>query len=152
MSRQFRHQLGDKDSLLRRVQMLWLNGLIRDLKYGFRMMRNARMVSIAVTLTLAVGIGINTGIFTLINGMLLRPRTDSNPATFARLYAQYWSRANPREFAGAFSLAAYRAIQQRSQSLEELAAWRTDGVLIGDEPSASLALEVSCNFFSVYGL
>jgi predicted permease len=132
--------------------VLWLNGLIRDLKYGVRMMRNARMVSIAVTLTLAVGIGINTGVFTLINGMLLRPRTDSNPATFARLYAQYWSRANPREFAGAFSLAAYRAIQQRSQSLEELAAWRTDGVLIGDEPSASLALEVSCNFFSVYGL
>ena len=71
--------------------MLWLNGLIRDLGYGFRMMRSARMVSIAVTLTLAVGLGINTGIFTLINGMLLRARTDSDPATFARLYAQYWS-------------------------------------------------------------
>jgi len=132
--------------------LLWLDGLTRDLSYGFRMMRNARMVSIAVTLTLAVGIGINTGIFTLINGMLLRPRTDSDPATFARLYAQYWSRGNPREFAGAFSPAAYRAIQQRSQSLAELAAWRTDEVLIGDEPTASLTLEVSCNFFSVYGL
>lgn len=72
--------------------MLWLNGLIRDLQYGFRMLRNARLVSVAVTLTLAVGIGINTGIFTLINGILLRPRTDSDPATFAQLYAQYWSR------------------------------------------------------------
>ena len=132
--------------------MLWLNGLTRDLDYGFRMIRNARLVSIAVTLTLAVGIGINTGIFTLINGTLLRPRTDSDPTTFARLYAQYWSHGNPREFAGTFSPAAYRAIQQRSQSLSELAAWRTDGVLIGDEPTASLALEVSCNFFSVYGL
>lgn len=59
-------------------------------------MRNARLVSIAVTLTLAIGIGINTGIFTIINGILLRPRTDSDPATFARLYAQYWSRGNPR--------------------------------------------------------
>ncbi len=132
--------------------MLWLNGVIRDLDYGFRMMRNARLVSIAVTLTLAIGIGINTGIFTIINGMLFRPRTDSDPATFARLYAQYWSQGKPREFAGAFSPAAYRAIQQRSQSLTELAAWRTDGVLIGDDPTGSLALEVSCNFFSVYGL
>src|ERR1700732_2620468 len=99
------------------------------------MMRNARLVSIAVTLTLAVGIGINTGIFTIINGMLLRPRTDSDPATFAPLYPQYaarryreyWSQGKPRELAGAFSPAAYRAIQQRSQSLTELAAWRTDG-------------------------
>ena len=132
--------------------MLWLNGLIRDLQYGFRMTRNAKLLSIAVTLTLAVGIGINTGIFTLINGILLRPRTDSDPATFARLYAQYWSRGNPRELGGAFSAAAYQAIQQRAQSLSELAAWRTDGVLIGEDPTRSLALEVSCNFFSVYGL
>jgi len=132
--------------------LLWLNGLIRDLQYGFRMVRNAPLVSIAVTLTLAVGIGINTGIFTLINGILLRPRTDSDPATFARMYAQYWSRGNPRELGGAFSPAAYRAIEQRSQSLAELAAWRTDPVLIGEDATRSLALEVSCNFFPVYGL
>jgi predicted permease len=115
-------------------------------------MRNARLLSIAVTLTLAVGIGINAGIFTIINGILLRPRTDSDPTTFARLYAQYWSRGNPREVGGAFSAAAYRTIEQRSQSLAELAAWRTDGVMIGEDPTRTLALEVSCNFFSVYGL
>lgn len=132
--------------------MLWLNGLIRDLKYGFRMMRKARMISIAVTLTLAVGIGVNTGIFTIINGMLLRPRADSDPATFAHLYAQYWSRGNPREFAGRFSPAAYWVIQQRAQSLAELAAWLSDSVLIGDDSTGSRVLEVSCNFFSVYGL
>jgi predicted permease len=132
--------------------LLSLNGLIRDFTYGFRMMRNARFVSVAVTLTLAVGIGINTGIFTIINGILLRPRTNSDPATFARLYAQYWSRGNPRELGGAFSTAAYKAIQERSQSLAELAAWRTDAVQIGEDPTGSLAIEVSCNFFSVYGL
>ena len=132
--------------------LLWQNGLIRDVAYGFRMIRNARLVSIAITLTLAVGIGINTGIFTLINGILRRPRTDSDPATFAGLYAQYWSRGNPRELGGSFSVAAYRAIEQRSHSLVELAAWRTDAVLIGEDPMRALALEVSCNFFSVYGL
>lgn len=125
---------------------------LRDLRYGFRMMRNARLISIGVVLTLAIGIGIDSGIFTLLNGLLLRPRTDSDPATFARLYAQYWSRGNPREFGGLFSPAAYRAIRERSRSLAELAAWRSDDVLIEGEATRSLALEVSCNFFSVYGL
>jgi hypothetical protein len=68
------------------------------------------------------------------------------------LYAQYWSRGNPREFGGLFSPAAYRAIQQRSQLLQALAARRTDPVMIGEESTRNLAQEVSCNFFSVYGL
>ncbi len=116
------------------------------------MARNAKLISIAVVLTLAVGIGINTGVFTLINGLLLRPRTDSDPATFARLYAQYWLRGNPLGLGGQFSVAAYHAIQRESKVLQALAAWRTDGALIEEEATPSLALEVSCNFFSVYGL
>jgi len=116
------------------------------------MVRNAKLISIAVVLTLAIGIGINTGVFTLINGLLLRPRTDSDPATFARLYAQYWLRGKPQEVGGQFSLAAYRAIQSESQALQDLAAWRTDHVLIEEDSTRAQALEVSCNFFSVYGL
>jgi putative ABC transport system permease protein len=132
--------------------LLWLDDLVRDLRYGFRMARNAKLISIAVILTLAIGIGINTGVFTLINGLMLRPRTDSDPATFSRLYAQYWLRGNPLELGGQFSAAAYHAIQRESKVLQELAAWRTDGVLIEEEATSSLALEVSCNFFAVYGL
>src|SRR5258708_29014108 len=116
------------------------------------MARDATLVSIAVGLTLAVGIGINPGVFPLINGLLLRPRTDSDPATFARLYAQYWLRGNPLGLGGQFSVAAYHAIQRESKVLQALAAWRTDGALIEEEATPSLALEVSCNFFSVYGL
>ena len=145
----FRVNLG---SVSRGDVLLWLEDLVRDLKYGFRMVRSAKLISIAVVLTLAIGIGINTGVFTLINGVLLRPRTDSDPATFARLYAQYWLRGKPLELGGQFSLAAYRSIQTESQALQDLAAWRADGVLIEEETTRTLALEVSCNFFSVYGL
>ena len=132
--------------------LLWLDDLVRDLKYGFRMLRNAKLVSTAVVLTLAIGIGINTGIFTLFNGVLFRPRTDSDPASFIRLYDQYWLRGQPRQLGGQFSLAAYRAIQSESQVLQELAAWRTNGIQIEEDSTRSLDLEVSCNFFSVYGL
>src|SRR5690349_23837771 len=130
----------------------WLGDLVRDLKYGLRMARNAKLISIAVVLTLATGIGINSGVFTLINGLLFRPRTDYDPATFARLYAQYWLRGNSLELGGQFSVAAYHAIQRESNALQELAAWRADGVLIEEEATRSLAMEVSCNFFAVYGL
>src|SRR5207248_3242741 len=65
---------------------------------------------------------------------------------------QYWLRGNPLELGGQFSVAAYHAIQRESKVLQELAAWRTDGVLIEEEATSSLALEISCNFFAVYGL
>ncbi|MBV9144269.1 MAG: hypothetical protein JO065_00030, partial [Acidobacteria bacterium] len=123
--------------------MRWLDHLARDLKYGIRMLRNARLISIAVVLTLGLGIGINSGIFTLINGILLRPRTDSDPASFARLYGQYWSRGNPRGFGGQFSLAAYQAIGMRAEALQELAVWRTDAVVIGEDATRSLSMEVT---------
>src|SRR5689334_10392920 len=132
--------------------MQWLDDVIRDLRYGIRLARNAKLISIAVVLTLATGIGINSGIFTLINGLLLRPRTDYSPSSFARLYAQYWSRGNPRDAGGQFSLADYRAVQRDSQSLQELAAWRAEQVMFEQDSSSTLAVEVSCNFFSVYGL
>lgn len=148
------HRLHDSSQFRRRrgELMLRLDDLIRDLRYGLRLARNAKLVSIAVVLTLAVGIGINSGIFTLINGMVLRPRTNDSPSTFARLYAQYWSRGNPRDAGGQFSVADYRAIQSDSQSLQELAAWRAEHLIVGQDSTSTFAIEVSCNFFSVYGL
>src|SRR5579872_2265153 len=116
------------------------------------MARNTKLISMAVILTLAVGIGLDTGVFTLINGLLLRARTDDDPASFARLYAQYTQRGISQPFGGQFSLAAYYALERDSRVLQELAAWRTDGILVEDDSTRTLALEVSCNFFSVYGL
>lgn len=132
--------------------MRWLDDLIRDLAHGLRMLRNAPLLSIAVLATLTIGIGLDTGVFTVINGLLLRPRCEVDPPTFARLYAQYSERGVPRDFAGLFSPAAYKALSRESQVLTQLAAWRTDAMLLEDDATRSLALEVSCNFFQVYGL
>jgi predicted permease len=130
----------------------WSEELIRDVRYGGRMLRMAPLISIAVVITLAIGIGLDTGVFTVINGMWLRPRCEVQPETFARLYAQYSLRGQPRDFGGLSSLAAYRALVSQSHFLDQLAAWRTDGVVVEDDATRTLAMEVSCNFFSVYGL
>ena len=50
-----------------------------DLAYAFRGLRRNALLSAAVVLTLTLGIGMNTGVYTLIIAMALRPRVDQDP-------------------------------------------------------------------------
>src|SRR5258707_15469363 len=59
--------------------------LTQDLRFAFRQLRKAPGFSVTVVLTLALGIGATTAIFSLVEGILLRPLPFSNSARLVRL-------------------------------------------------------------------
>lgn len=58
--------------------------MIQNLRYGFRTLIKAPLLSAVTILTLAIGIGLNAGIFTVVNGMMFRARIEKDPDSFVQ--------------------------------------------------------------------
>lgn len=129
----------------------WLETLLQDVRYGFRSLTRAPLVALAVVLTLALGIGLNTAAFTLINGLVFRARVEKDPASFVQLIPQYSGKWEHEEN-WLTSVDDYRAYQAHARSVREFAAWGQFHATIDDDPSSNVSMLVTCNFFSLYGL
>jgi predicted permease len=135
----------------RRSPLLLLHNCWEDIRYGWRLIRRSPLLSAIVVFTLTVGIGINASVFTVINGVALRPHVYRDPDRFVRVipYEIAQNAARPVSFE------EYTTYRDSSRSLRQLAAWTMFPALLGEEDddgSEPLALAASCNFFIVDGV
>src|SRR5262245_8841501 len=121
----------------------------QDLRYGMRMLGKQPGFTAVVTLTLALGIGVNTTIFTFFN-IFLRPLPVKDPDTIVRL--EY--RAANRWGDGRYSLPDYLHFRDNARSFAGLIASDGNVYLLNSEssePQRVFAMFVSDNFFSELG-
>jgi predicted permease len=143
-----------KQTYLERSTIPWLENRLQDLRYSFRQMRSAPKMTAAVVLTLALGIGANTAVFSIVEGVLLRPLPYSNPDRLVVV----WQTDAAHRATGAFfnPYREFEAWQQSSRSFERLAAvtWASGPkeMLWHDKPIEVLALPTSVDFFSLLGV
>lgn len=127
-----------------------LETTVKDLRFALRMLRkNPGFTSVAI-LTLALGIGGNAAIFSVVNAMLLRPLPYKNSS---RMVAVHTKTAMFPQFELAESWPAFLAIRSRASSLESaLAYWVTERTLIGDgQPAVLDVAGVTSGFFFQLG-
>lgn len=123
----------------------------RDVKYAFRSLAGAKGLSLTVVATLALGIGANAAIFTLVRGVLLRPLVNRDEN---RLVYVHRSAPGTGEESAVFSVPEMQDLRQRMKTLSAIADFSTIGFTMNGlgEPREVRAGVVGGNYFEVMGL
>jgi predicted permease len=130
-----------------------LYDLFDDLRFGARLIRKHPSLSAATVLTFTLGLGLDAGVFTVIDGLMFRPRVGHDPSSFVELTEDV---ADTNGHGGAtpfISLRDYRAFAGAA-SLHDVAAWTPVHAVVGsalDRAAEQIPLLVTCNFFTAYG-
>ncbi|HEX8878547.1 MAG TPA: ABC transporter permease [Candidatus Acidoferrum sp.] len=122
----------------------WIRDLVQDLRYGLRMSRKSPVFTAVAVFTLALGIGANTAIFSVVDTVLLRslPYPDS-----ARLVSIARTTANA-------SIPMFTYWEQNNPGFEDLCAyqpWVVMNLESGDQPELLQVTKASQNYFRLFG-
>jgi putative ABC transport system permease protein len=126
-----------------------MENLLKDLKYGARMLFRSKAFSLIAVLSLALGIGANTAIFSVVNAVLLRslPYRDTD-----RLVLVSYTFMNLAVHSA--SLEEFLEWRDRENVFEQIAAYKPDFVDLSGigEPERLAAAFVSSNMFATLGV
>src|SRR5579883_156952 len=128
----------------------WLDDLWQDTRHTFRTMRQRPGFATLAILTLALGTGATSVMFTLVNSVLLRPLAYPEPENLVTLHirtdkiGETWGFSNPD----------YRDFQRESRSLASVAAWTYGGGVVSKPGEAEYlsGRQISAELFSVLGI
>src|SRR5580658_111237 len=123
-----------------------VEGLFADLRFAARLLRKSPGFTCVVVLTLALGIGVNTAIFSVLNGWLLRPLPVPDPEQIMILAAQPKNDAT----ASNFSYPDFLDFQKQADSFSNLFAYElgVGGLSVKDKANEFAYAAVTDNYFS----
>ncbi len=123
--------------------------LLQDLRYGIRGMRRSPAFAVVSTITLALAIGVNTAIFSMVNVVLFADLPMEHPETTTIFRSANQQLGVER---GASTLRDYLAYRDNNESFAELAGWRANQWILtgGDEPLRVDGYSASPNFMRAW--
>ncbi len=135
----------------RRVHLI--ETLLQDLRYGLRMMLRSPGFTVVAVLTLALGIGANTAIFSVVNAVLLRPLPFADSARLAQIWHVPPAKSFPGMKIFAVSAANFLDWRAQSRSFEDMAIYTGSSFIHtgNGDPESLMSIPVSPNFFSILG-
>jgi predicted permease len=147
-----RRAFGNTTSVEEQVRAMWgwtwCERLIEDLRYAVRTLRKSPVFTAVAVLSLALGIGANSAIFTLIDVVMLRSLPVAEPGKLVEIEKFYDNQK------GGFSYPLYQELRDRNQVFRGLLTASKTPLRLSDEPEGAGAQGqyVSGNFFQVLGV
>src|ERR671912_600644 len=142
--------------------------MLHDLRHAYRMLLQTKGWTLVVLLSLAIGIGATTALFTAVNGLMLQTVVLPEPETLVRLSAagdnnmrrssSDYGFSEPYEgknVRSSFSYAGWQALREANQTLTDIAAFApldAVNVIVNGTAEIASAHAVSGNFFSTIGV
>ena len=125
--------------------------LLDDARFGLRALAKNRGFAAVAILTLALGIGANTALFSVVNAVLLRPLPFPAPDRLVTFWTFNHSRNIERGIASPADFADWR---EQSHSFEEMSAWRTwfYNIRAGADAEQVWGVRTSANYFQLLGV
>ncbi len=137
--------------------------VLRDMRYALRRLRRNPGFTVAVVLTLALGIGATTSIFTLVHAVLMKSLPVADPSELYRVGKEarccYFGGYSQENELSIFSYELYKHFRDNTQSFAELAAFQASESLMGVRRSGTTEAAqgypgefVSGNYFTMFGI
>src|SRR6188472_1815724 len=125
--------------------------MIHDFRFAFRQLIKAPGFTFAAVLVLALGIGANTAVFSLVNTLFFAPPSYAKPHEMVQLFSQ--DKKDPKKFRG-FSYPTYLDMRQQNTAFSDVMGFNVAFIGLGQKSDTRRAFSavVTSNYFSVLGV